>query len=224
MLVLTMVAQKGGVGRSMLARSLAVQGLLEERRSAIVDLDPQGTCLAWSGRRGGLLAPTVVAPDGKSIETLLDELRGRGADMVVIDTPPHTQPIINAAVAVADVAILVTGPYPEDLEQVGAAAAVVKALHKPCVLVLNKTPPKASALALARSALTAFAIPICPTAITQLVSHPYASAQGLTVQEREPTSRATAEIGAVWSWIKSSIHVSNDTSTQASLHIGRLAS
>jgi hypothetical protein len=34
--------------------------------------------------------------------------------MVVIDTPPHTQPIINAA--------------------------LVRALRLPCVLVLNKTP------------------------------------------------------------------------------------
>jgi chromosome partitioning protein len=216
MLVLTMVAQKGGVGRTMLARSLAVQGVIEGRKTAILDLDPQGTCLLWSQRRGSLQAPTVIGPEGRSVADRLDELRQRGADMVVIDTPPHTQPIINAALAATDAAILVTGPFPEDLEQVGPAAAMVRALRLPCVLVLNKTPARSGALALARSALATFQMPICPTAITQLHSHPYASAEGLTAQEREPRSRATDEVLAVWSFIKTSILGSMDASRLAS--------
>jgi chromosome partitioning protein len=215
MLVLTIVAQKGGVGRSMLARSMAVQGLIQGRRTAILDLDPQGTCLLW-GQRRAAPAPTVVGPEGRSVADRVAELRDRGADMVVIDTPPHTQPIINAALAVADAAILVTGPFPEDLEQVGPAAAIVKATGIPSVLVLNKTPAKSGALALARSALATFQMPICPTAVTQLHSHPYASAEGMTAQEREPTSRAAMEIVAVWAFIKTNILVSKDTDRLAS--------
>src|SRR3974390_18640 len=117
MLVVTMLAQKGGVGRSMLSRSFAVQGLIEGRRAAIVDCDPQGTCIAWGRRRGETVPPAVVAPDGKALEVVVRELSDRGAALVILDTPPHTQPIINAALAAADAAILVTGPYPEDLEQ-----------------------------------------------------------------------------------------------------------
>ena len=70
--------------------------------------------------------------------------------------------------------------------------------------------PASHALALARSALATFAMPICPTAITQLHSHPYASAEGLTAQEREPTSRAAQELGAVWAFVKTSVLVSLD--------------
>ena len=51
MQVLAILAQKGGVGKSMLARSLAVQGLLDGVRAAILDADPQGTVVAWSRRR-----------------------------------------------------------------------------------------------------------------------------------------------------------------------------
>ena len=121
--------------------------------------------------------------------------------MVVIDTPPHSQPIINLAAASADLAVIVTGPYPEDLEQVGAVTGIIKNLGKPAAVVLNKTPPRSQALALARSALATFALPICPTAITQLVTHPYASAEGLTAQEREPDRKAAAELGEVWKWL-----------------------
>src|SRR6266446_2300929 len=200
MLVVAVVAQKGGVGKSMLARSLAVQGLIDGRKTALIDADPQGTVTAW-GKRRRHDAPAIVALGASTLANLLAALQDKGAGMVVIDTPPHSQPIINLAAASADLAVIVTGPYPEDLEQVGAVTGIIKNLGKPAAVVLNKTPPRSQALALARSALATFALPICPTAITQLVTHPYASAEGLTAQEREPDGKAAAELGEVWKWL-----------------------
>jgi len=201
MIVVSILAQKGGVGKSMLARSLAVQGLLDGRKTALVDADPQGTVTAWSKRRQ-LNVPAVVALGASTLAIVLAELQRKGADMVVVDTPPHAQPIINLAAAASDLALIVTGPYPEDLEQVGAVTGIVKNLGKPAAVVLNKTPPRSHALTLARSALATFTLPICPTAITQLVTHPYASAEGLTAQEREPASKAAVELGEVWQWLR----------------------
>ena len=197
MKVLAILAQKGGVGKSMLARSLAVQGLMDGIRAAILDADPQGTVVSWSRRRQSP-APAVASLGARGMAEALADLATRGADLVVIDTPPHAQPVINFAASVADAALLVTGPYPEDLEQVGVVTNIVRALNKPSGLVLNKTPPKAHALTLARVALAAFNMPLCPTAITQLVAHPYASAEGMTAQEWEPDSRAALEIAEVW--------------------------
>ena len=201
MIVVSILAQKGGVGKSMLARSLAVQGLLDGRKTALIDADPQGTVTAWS-KRQQLNVPAVVALGASTLAIVLAELQRKGADMVVVDTPPHAQPIINLAAAASDLALIVTGPYPEDLEQVGAVTGIVKNLGKPAAVVLNKTPPRSHALTLARSALATFALPICPTAITQLVTHPYASAEGLTAQEREPASKAAVELGEVWQWLR----------------------
>jgi chromosome partitioning protein len=55
---------------------------------------------------------------------------------------------------------------------------------------------------MAKAALTAFKMPVCPTTLTQLVSHQYASAEGQTAQEMEPNGKAAREIEALWSWIK----------------------
>lgn len=200
MLVVSILAQKGGVGKSMLARSLAVQGLLDGRKTALIDADPQGTVTAW-GKRRQLDAPAIVALGASTMANMLAELQSKGAGLVVIDTPPHSQPIINLAATSSDLALIVTGAYPEDLEQVGVVTGIVKNLGTPAALVLNKTPPRSHALALARSALATFALPICPTAITHLLTHPYASAEGLTAQEREPHSKAAAELGEVWTWL-----------------------
>jgi chromosome partitioning protein len=206
MQVLAILAQKGGVGKSMLVRSFAVQGLMDGLKTAVLDADPQGTVVAW-GRRRKLAAPTIMPLGAQTIAEAVRELGARGADLVVIDTPPHSQPIINLAATAADAALLVTGPYPEDLEQVGMVVGIVQSLRKPAGIILNKTPAKSHALTLARAALAVFQLPICPIALTHLVSHPYASAEGLTAQEREPGVKAARELAEAWTWTKDSILV-----------------
>ena len=42
-------------------------------------------------------------------------------------------------------------------------------------------------------------IPHCPTPLSYTLSYPYAQAEALAVQEREPTSKARAEVAEVWS-------------------------
>ena len=74
MLVISILAQKGGVGKSMLARSLAVQGLLDGRKTALIDADPQGTVTAWSKRRS-LDVPAVVALGASTLAIILAELQ-----------------------------------------------------------------------------------------------------------------------------------------------------
>src|SRR5215216_1205214 len=98
MIVVSILAQKGGVGKSMLARSLAVQGLLDGRKTALIDADPQGTVTAGSKRRP-LDVPAVVALGASTLALVLADLQRNGADMVVVDTPPHAQPLISLAAA-----------------------------------------------------------------------------------------------------------------------------
>jgi chromosome partitioning protein len=201
MQILSILARKGGVGKSLVARSLAVQALMDGRRAAILDADPQATIVSW-GRRRQPSAPFILGLGNRTVRDALDEIEGRGGEFAVIDTPPHAQPIINIAAEAADASLIVTGPFPEDLEQIGAVAGIVAALGRSAGIVLNKSTPKTTALSLARAALTTFNLPTCPTAITQLVGHPYASAEGLCIQEREPDSKGAAEIAAVWEWAK----------------------
>src|SRR5262249_23039026 len=98
MIVVSILAQKGGVGKSMLARSLAVQGLLDDRKAALIDAAPKATVRDGSKRRPRD-APAVVALGANTLAIVLADLQRKGADMVVVDTPPHAQPIINLAAA-----------------------------------------------------------------------------------------------------------------------------
>jgi chromosome partitioning protein len=205
--VLAVLAQKGGVGKSTFARSIAVQALIEGKKAAIIDADTQATSYKWSKRRK-IAAPTVVQLGERTIADVVAELAARGAEFIVVDTPPHAQPIISIVAEASDAAVIVTQPYPDDLQEVGIPAGILHALGKPAVIVLNNTPSRAHAVTMARGALAAFPMPTSPTAITHLMSHPYSSADGQTAQEREPKGKAAVELAEIWAWLHSSIIVS----------------
>ena len=201
MFVITMASRKGGVGKSSCARSLAVEGLIDGLRTAIIDADPQGTVLAWARRREAK-APAVYTLDGTTLEVRLASLRTAKADLVVIDTPPSVHPVIGMAAQVSNLVLVVTGPYPDDLSAIGSTVQIAKGQGRGGGILLNRTPSKSSALQLARGALAVFDLPICPTSIVQRVAHPYSSSEGMTAQEWEPGGAAAREIEEVWRWTK----------------------
>jgi chromosome partitioning protein len=198
--VLSLLSRKGGTGKSTLCRAIAVEGLLHKRKVGIIDADEQGTVTLW-GRRRPHAAPSILSTAASTIDKHLAELRKAGADLVLIDTPPNVQPIINLAIGKADSSVIVSGVFPDDLEQVAVLAELLRKLKKPAGIVLNRTPSRAAALNLARTALTTFGVPICPQAVSQLVAHPYASASGLTASEWEPAGKGARELAGVWSWL-----------------------
>ena len=79
-------SQKGGVGKSTLARSLAVTLACEKGRVLIADFDgAQGTCLRWRAQRAARsLLPEVSAVPLEKAAKL--KRAAKGYDDVVIDT------------------------------------------------------------------------------------------------------------------------------------------
>src|ERR1700722_17396750 len=123
MLVITMASRKGGVGKSSCARSLAVEGLIDGLRTAIIDADTQGTVLAWARRREAK-APAVYVLDLTTLEVRLAFLRAAKAALVVIDTPASALPIIGMAAQVSNLVLVITGSYPFDLSAIGSTVPI----------------------------------------------------------------------------------------------------
>ena len=206
--VIAVVAQKGGVGKTTVSQCLAVEALRQGLATALIDADPQRSATEWGEQReaAGIGAPTVLPLGSKSLASIIADLKKRGAAFVVIDTPPHSAPAINAALGVSTGAVMVTRPNPMDVRALEATWAIVSRMNKPSAAVFTQTPPgtRAKALMLAKGRLDELGIPSCPTPLTYTLSFPYAQAEALAVQEREPTSKARAEIAEVWSWLRRS--------------------
>ena len=207
MRVVAVAAQKGGVGKTTVAQCLAVEGLKAGRRVAIVDMDPQQSVAKWGFRRTlkGIPVPTVVTAGEKPVKGVLADLKNQGATLVIIDTPPLVSPQLNAALEVATAVVLVTRPNPMDLDALMETFAIVQRLRRASAAIIAQAPPaaqRARALTLTRDRLEKAGIRCCPNALTYTLSYPYAQAEALALQEREPTSKARAELAEVWGWLQ----------------------
>lgn len=206
MLVVSVLARKGGTGKSTAVRCLAIEALKAGRRVVVIDVDPQPTCYRWGQRRtaAGIPVPLVVLPTTGGLEAQLKAFAEQGVNLVLIDTPPTATPVVNAALDASTAAIVITRPNPEDLESVQESLRVAGAQRRPTAVILWQAPPdkRVRATPMAREALDAMKASVCPTAVSSSISYPYAYAEGLTPQEREPEGRARAELADVWAWLQ----------------------
>lgn len=206
MLVVSVLARKGGTGKSTAVRCLAVEALKAGRRVVIIDTDPQPTCHRWGQRRAGsgIAVPLVVLPGPGGLAARVGAFRAQDVDLILVDTPPTATPAVNAALDASSAVIVVTRPNPEDLESVQESLRVAGAQRRRCGVVLWQAPPdkRVKAVALAREALESMGAIVCPTAVSSSIAYPYAYAEGLTPQERDPEGRARAELADVWAWLQ----------------------
>ena len=104
--VIAVIAQKGGVGKTTVALSLAVAAQRAGRTAALIDLDPQATACNWGDRRRED-APVIVSAQPARLPQILKSAQETGAQFVVIDTPPRAE---QAAMAAAKAAHLILIP------------------------------------------------------------------------------------------------------------------
>ena len=126
-IVVAFVSQKGGVGKSALARALAVTAARARWRVRLVDLDPlQRTLVLWEQRRRhNKVVPAIEVDAGddfrKAIATADQD------SLVILDTPGQVSQQIQEIAHCAHVIVQPTGPTQDDLHP---AALVFHALTR----------------------------------------------------------------------------------------------
>ncbi len=117
MAIIAVAGRKGGVGKSTIAGNLAAELAAMGRSVAVLDADPQHSLAAWAAQGEGMLSRCVEKVKGGDADTLRARARAaqKGADVVLIDTPPGMPEITYQAALVADLFLLPCGPSPLDL-------------------------------------------------------------------------------------------------------------
>jgi chromosome partitioning protein len=113
--VLSIIGQKGGVGKSTLARAISVVAVQGSLKVKLLDLDiSQQTSVRWSNSRAANCAPAPI--DAQAFSTIAEGLRDtRDVDLVVVDTPGHLSAETYEVAKASDVIILPTGTSTDDL-------------------------------------------------------------------------------------------------------------
>jgi len=208
MKVLSVLAQKGGTGKTTLAINWSVEAA-RRSRVVLIDTDPQRSAASWGSKslaREGM--PPVIPPENidpineGGLAEVLDVCREDDVDLVVIDTAPHSEKPAFAVASVSDLVVIPTRPSVLDLEAIEETVKIAQALDMPAVIVLNACPPRSPVTEEARQALKAYGLPICPTPVVQRIALAYALVDGRGVQQLEPKGKAAAEIAATWKWLK----------------------
>lgn len=113
--VVSFVGQKGGVGKSTLARALAAVAARGNLRVRLADLDAQQqTSVRWANTRDANGIPFPI--DAEAFHTIEDALgRSPGFDLIIVDTPGHASPATLDIARSSHVVVLPTGASSDDL-------------------------------------------------------------------------------------------------------------
>jgi chromosome partitioning protein len=200
-MILSVLNQKGGVGKTTLSIHLATAFAQTGARVLLIDADPQGSSLDWAAIRTVDPLFTVVGLPKASLHKEIAAL-GRDYDHVVIDGPPRVYDVARSAIMASDCVLIPVQPSPYD---VWAAKEIVDLLkdassfkeNLKSAFVINR---KITNTAIGRDvaeALAAYSLPVLKASLCQRVSFAESAAQGGTVLEADPTSLAAQEMKAL---------------------------
>mgnify|MGYP003573496142 FL=1 len=202
MKTLSMIAQKGGTGKTTLSIHLAVQASLDGLKVLLVDVDPQASATAWWRRRPQPW-PALVQGRGREIADVLRTARDQGYDLVVIDTAPHSSEEARSCARSSDQVCIPTHPAILDLDAIGTSTELVSEIGVAAMIVLNGCPPptlfgEPHIVFEARQALAVYGVAVCEAAISQRVAFSHALIDGRAVCEFDGKGKAAGEIDRLW--------------------------
>ena len=203
--VIALISQKGGSGKTTLAAALAVAHEEDGGTAAVVDLDPQGSSLAWHHFRDGQ-PPLVAAGHPPRLERALQGFRNHGVSLVVIDTAPRASAGALAAARLADLVLVPCRPSSPDLAAIGATLEVAALAGAEAAVILNAVPPRGSLAAEAAAAVRGIGARLAPVTIGSRIAHVHAFTLGRTAQEFEPRGTAAAEVQELYRWTAGELH------------------
>ena len=198
-MIVSVLNQKGGVGKTTIAVNLAACFSRAGHRVLLVDADPQGSALAWSGAREAEPLFVVVGMAKPNLHRELPALK-QPYDVVVIDGAPRVNELGRAAIMASDQVLIPVQPSPYDVwaaeetvQLIGEAKVFKQELR--AAFIVNRMIAKT---AIGRDVVTALErfpqIPVLGTPLVQRVIYAESAARGLSVIEAAPKSEAAKEL------------------------------
>ncbi|WP_167858774.1 ParA family protein [Methylobacterium nonmethylotrophicum] len=206
MRTVVLASQKGGVGKSTLAASLAACAASDGEMVVAVDLDPQGSFAEWGrlrqAERGveSNLRFRVVRP--ADLSDFHRRVMEHGATTtLLIDTAGTFDSTVDQALRHSTLCLVPTRASAPDLKALRPTIERLRFLERKFAFVLNgvdsRSPGRtADALAVLKAAGDVASV------ITQRAAFADSMASGFGVTELDARGAAASEVNGLWSWLK----------------------
>ncbi len=203
-MIVALLNQKGGVGKTTLGLHIAGEWARRGETVSLIDADPQGSALDWSEQRAREGLPRLFGVVGLARDTLHREAPEIAAsvDHVVIDGPPRVAGLMRSALIAADLVLIPVQPSAFD----GWASAEILRLigearvFRPQLIarfVLNRCGARTNISRETAELLADHQPPVLPTLIGQRVAFAEAVSSGRLAFELDDDSLASRDIAAL---------------------------
>lgn len=202
MKVISVLNQKGGVGKTTISIHLARAIELSGKSVALVDSDPQGTARDWNAANEDSTL-TVVGIDRPTIDKDIKNLLS-DRDYVIIDGAPSIESLSVSAIKASDVIIIPVQPSPFDVWATNDLVDLIKQRIEitegrlQAFFVVSRAIKGTSIANEVHDALNELELPVLNSVVHQKVDkktgYLTAVGRGLTVMEINPNGDESKEI------------------------------
>ncbi|MHB8884390.1 MAG: ParA family partition ATPase [Methylovirgula sp.] len=203
-MIIALLNQKGGVGKTTLALHLAGQWARQRQRVILIDADPQSSALDWSEQRAREGLQRLFGVIGLARDTLHREAPelGRDADHVIIDGPPRVTGLMRSALLAADLVLIPVQPSPFDGWASGEILKLIDEarIFRPqlaAYFVLNRCDTRTIIARETAATLADHDPPVLSATIGQRVAFAECARTGRLVSDIDENSPAAREIAAL---------------------------
>jgi len=212
--VVAVISEKGGTGKTTMAENLAVQAAASGEEVVLLDIDPQANAARWGDRRERDEAkreemnPKIISAQYSRLEPTIRTAQRYGATLVIIDGPGHNNPAMEAAAKQADFVLVACRPEINDIETLDLVrGALTVAGNPPAVVAFTQAPSRGEyEVEAGKVAERLYGFRSCPVVTHTLRAYANAVLPGKTASEIDPSGPAAAEVRELYKFTCSQVN------------------